>query len=133
MILLPAVMSYRRNVSPAQGSQGVYVALRSLHSQSLGGAGQVLGLAWGWQDLQKRFSSSHDRTPPSHHRTVLIMIGATQRWLKRNRNIIAVGAGVVGVGYLAGQYVVGKLNETRQRLSDDRIAKEKYGHQFKIV
>lgn len=57
------------------------------------------------------------------------MIGATQRWLKRNRNFIAVGAGVVGVGYLAGQYVIGKVNEARQRMSDDRIAKEKYYHQ----
>ena len=56
------------------------------------------------------------------------MIGATQRWLKRNRNVLAVGAGVVGVGYLAGQYVIGKVNEARQRMSDDRIAKEKYDH-----
>jgi peroxin-3 len=36
-----------------------------------------------------------------------------------------VGAGVLGAGYLAGQYVLGKVSEARQRMSDERIAKEK--------
>jgi peroxin-3 len=54
------------------------------------------------------------------------MIRSTREWFKRNRTTFAVGAGVVGAGYLAAQYVVGKITETRQRMSDDRIAREKY-------
>lgn len=53
------------------------------------------------------------------------MIGATRRWLRRNRTSFAIGASVLGAGYLAGQYALGKLSEARQRMSDDRIAKEK--------
>ena len=53
------------------------------------------------------------------------MIQGTRRWLRRNRTNFAIGAGVLGAGYLAGQYVLGKLGEARQRMSDDRIAKEK--------
>lgn len=55
------------------------------------------------------------------------MMQSTRRWLRRNRAHFAIGAGVLGAGYLAGQYVLGKLGETRQRMSDERIAKEKYG------
>jgi len=54
------------------------------------------------------------------------MIAATRRWARRNRTNFAIGAGVLGAGYLAGQYVLGKVSEARQRMSDDRIAKEKY-------
>ena len=53
------------------------------------------------------------------------MISGTRRWLRRNRTTFAIGAGVVGVGYLAGQYVVSKITEARDRMADDRIAKEK--------
>lgn len=53
------------------------------------------------------------------------MIQSTRRWFRRNRTNFAIGAGVLGAGYLAGQYVLGKLGEARQRMSDDRIAKEK--------
>lgn len=35
---------------------------------------------------------------------------------------------MLGAGYLATNYVLGKLTETRQRMSDERIAKEKYVH-----
>jgi hypothetical protein len=59
------------------------------------------------------------------------MIQGTRRWLRRNRTNFAIGAGVLGAGYLAGQYVLGKLGEARQRMSDDRIAKEKCA--FNIV
>ncbi len=55
------------------------------------------------------------------------MISATRRWLRRHRTGIAIGAGVVGAGYLAAQYVIGKVNEARERMQMDRIAKEKYG------
>lgn len=55
------------------------------------------------------------------------MISATRRWLRRNRTGIAIGAGVVGATYLAGQYVLGKIQEARERMQMDRIAKEKYG------
>lgn len=62
------------------------------------------------------------------------MISATRRWLRRNRNGIAIGAGVVGVTYLAGQYVLGKINEARERMQMDRIAKEKYAtHSTSLV
>jgi peroxin-3 len=54
------------------------------------------------------------------------MIGATKCWFRRNRKGLAIGAGVVGVGYLAGQYVLSKISEARERMSSDRIAKEKY-------
>lgn len=58
------------------------------------------------------------------------MIQGTRRWLKRNRTNFAIGAGVLGAGYLAGQYVLGKLGEARQRMSDDRIAKENLRRRF---
>lgn len=58
------------------------------------------------------------------------MIGATKRWFRRNRKGLAIGAGVVGVGYLAGQYVLSKISEARERMSSDRIAKDKYDPQF---
>ena len=54
------------------------------------------------------------------------MISATRRWLRRNRTTFAIGAGVLGVGYIAGQYVLSKISEARERMSADRIAKEKY-------
>ena len=33
---------------------------------------------------------------------------------------------MIGVGYLAGQYVLSKISEARERMASDRIAKEKY-------
>jgi peroxin-3 len=53
------------------------------------------------------------------------MIASSRQWLRRNRTNFAIGAGVLGAGYLATQYVLGKVTETRQRMSDERIAKEK--------
>lgn len=53
------------------------------------------------------------------------MIENSRRWLRRNRSSFAFGAGILGVGYLASQYVAGKLSEARQRINDDRIAREK--------
>ena len=53
------------------------------------------------------------------------MIAATRNWFKRNRTNIAVGFGVVGAGYVATQYVLSKISEARERMSYDRIAKEK--------
>ncbi|TKA73503.1 hypothetical protein B0A55_05505 [Friedmanniomyces simplex] len=58
------------------------------------------------------------------------MIQATRRWFRRNRTNIAVTAGVIGAGYLAGQYVVGKIQEARQRSNEDRIAKENLRRRF---
>ena len=58
------------------------------------------------------------------------MISATRRWLRRNRNGIAIGAGVVGATYLAGQYILGKVNEARERMQMDKIAKDKYVEPF---
>ncbi|KAG9388111.1 Peroxisomal membrane protein [Pyrenophora tritici-repentis] len=58
------------------------------------------------------------------------MIQGTRRWFRRNRTNFAIGAGVLGAGYLAGQYVLGKIGEARQRMSDDRIAKENLRRRF---
>lgn len=53
------------------------------------------------------------------------MFASTRQWFKRNRTPLAIGAGVVGAGYVATQYVLTKLNNARERMSSDRIAKEK--------
>ncbi|KAL4754284.1 hypothetical protein BDW72DRAFT_166524 [Aspergillus terricola var. indicus] len=58
------------------------------------------------------------------------MISATRRWFKRNRKTLAIGTGVIGVGYLAGQYVLGKISEARERMSSDRIARENLRRRF---
>lgn len=54
------------------------------------------------------------------------MFAATRRWFRRNRTPLAIGVGVVGAGYLATQYVLSRINDARERMSSDRIAKEKY-------
>lgn len=54
------------------------------------------------------------------------MFRATRSWFRRNRTPIAIGVGVVGAGYLATQYVLAKINDARERMGSDRIAKEKY-------
>ena len=54
------------------------------------------------------------------------MISTTRRWLRRNRTAFAIGFGAVGIGYIAGQYVLSKITEVRERMASDRIAKEKY-------
>lgn len=53
------------------------------------------------------------------------MIQSARDWVKRNRGAFAVGAGIVGGGYVATQWVLGKFTESRQRHADERIAKEK--------
>ena len=54
------------------------------------------------------------------------MIAATRRWLRRNRNGLAIAAGAIGATYLVGQYILGKISEARERAALDRIAKDKY-------
>ena len=61
------------------------------------------------------------------------MISATRRWLRRNRNGLAIAAGAVGVTCLAGQYIVSKISEARERSNIDRIAKEKYSPANMII
>ncbi|RDW78783.1 peroxisomal biogenesis factor 3 [Aspergillus mulundensis] len=58
------------------------------------------------------------------------MISASRRWFRRNRKTLAIGTGVIGVGYLAGQYVLGKISEARERMSSDRIARENLRRRF---
>ena len=60
------------------------------------------------------------------HQLAKSMISATRRWLRRNRAGFAVGFGIIGVGYVAGQYVLSKITEARERMAGDRIAREKY-------
>lgn len=55
------------------------------------------------------------------------MITATKNWLRRNRTNFAIGFGVLGAGYVAGQYVLSKIAEAGERMSNERIAKEKFG------
>lgn len=54
------------------------------------------------------------------------MIAATRRWLRRNRNGVAIGVGIMGASYFAVRYVVQKLSEAREAMSSDRISREKY-------
>ncbi|KAH2724656.1 hypothetical protein KXW29_006902 [Aspergillus fumigatus] len=58
------------------------------------------------------------------------MIGATRRWFRRNRKGLAIGAGIIGAGYLAGQYVLSKITEAREQMSSDRIARENLRRRF---
>ncbi|KAI9785006.1 MAG: peroxin [Geoglossum umbratile] len=58
------------------------------------------------------------------------MIRATRNWFRRNRTNFALGFGVLGVGYVASQYVLSKLAEARERMSSDRIAKENLRRRF---
>ncbi|KAG8166207.1 hypothetical protein KVR01_004759 [Diaporthe batatas] len=58
------------------------------------------------------------------------MFAATRRWFRRNRTPIAIGVGVLGAGYVATQYVLNKLNDARERMSGDRIAKENLRRRF---
>ncbi|CAK1366505.1 hypothetical protein CB0940_09124 [Cercospora beticola] len=58
------------------------------------------------------------------------MIAATRRWFRRNRTNLVVGVGVLGAGYLAGQYVLSKITEARQRMTEERVAKENLRRRF---
>ncbi|KAL1855690.1 hypothetical protein VTK73DRAFT_8529 [Phialemonium thermophilum] len=58
------------------------------------------------------------------------MFGATRRWFRRNRTPIAIGLGVVGAGYVVTQYVLSKINDARERMSSERIAKENLRRRF---
>ncbi|KAL1303842.1 hypothetical protein AAFC00_000299 [Neodothiora populina] len=58
------------------------------------------------------------------------MFAATRRWFRRNRTPLAVGAGTLGAVYLAGQYAWGKWLEARQRMSEERIAKDNLRRRF---
>ncbi|KAL8914069.1 MAG: hypothetical protein Q9171_001184 [Xanthocarpia ochracea] len=58
------------------------------------------------------------------------MIDSTRQWLRRNRTNFAVGIGVLGAGYVAGQYVLSKIAETRHRMSEDRVAQENLRRRF---
>ncbi|GAW21739.1 hypothetical protein ANO14919_112640 [Xylariales sp. No.14919] len=58
------------------------------------------------------------------------MFSTTRRWFHRNRTPIAIGVGIVGAGYVATQYVLSKINDARERMSSDRIAKENLRRRF---
>lgn len=58
------------------------------------------------------------------------MISGARRWFRRNRTPIVVGFSILGVGYVAAQYVLGKLSDARERMSGDRIAKENLRRRF---
>ncbi|KAK5716253.1 peroxin [Elasticomyces elasticus] len=94
------------------------------------------GWSYGQFDKEGRLNGASKRQNDSDTvRTTLhdpheIMIEASRRWFRRNRTNIAIGAGLVGASYLAGQYVVGKIQEARQRMTEDRIAKENLRRRF---
>ncbi|KAG5937036.1 hypothetical protein E4U53_000094 [Claviceps sorghi] len=58
------------------------------------------------------------------------MFESARRWLRNNRSSIAIGVGIVGAGYVATQYVLNKINDARERMSSDRIAKENLRRRF---
>ncbi|KAH8175855.1 peroxin-3 domain-containing protein [Sarocladium implicatum] len=58
------------------------------------------------------------------------MFTSARRWLRRNRTPIAIGAGVIGAGYVATQYVLSRLNDAREKMSSERIAKENLRRRF---
>ncbi|KAK1756098.1 peroxin-3 [Echria macrotheca] len=58
------------------------------------------------------------------------MFSATRRWFRRNRTPIAIGVGIVGAGYVVTQYVLSKINDARERMTGDRIAKENLRRRF---
>ncbi|EGX94377.1 peroxisomal membrane protein Pex3, putative [Cordyceps militaris CM01] len=53
------------------------------------------------------------------------MISSVRGWLRRNRTPIAIGAGIVGAGYVVSQYVMSKISDARERMTSERISKEK--------
>ncbi|KAK3313860.1 peroxisomal biogenesis factor 3-like protein [Apodospora peruviana] len=58
------------------------------------------------------------------------MFAATRCWFRRNRTPIAISVGVVGAGYVVTNYILNKLNDARERMSSDRIAKENLRRRF---
>jgi peroxin-3 len=58
------------------------------------------------------------------------MFSSARRWMRQNRTPIAIGIGVVGAGYVVTQYVMSKINDARERMSSDRIAKENLRRRF---
>ncbi|CAN8096315.1 unnamed protein product [Discula destructiva] len=58
------------------------------------------------------------------------MFAATRRWLRRNKTPLTITVGLIGAGYVVTQYVVSKLNEARERMANDRIAKENLRRRF---
>ncbi|KAG5975429.1 hypothetical protein E4U55_007693 [Claviceps digitariae] len=58
------------------------------------------------------------------------MFSSARRWLRSNRTSIAIGVGIVGAGYVATQYILNKINDARERMSSDRIAKENLRRRF---
>ncbi|KHN95105.1 Peroxin-3 family protein [Metarhizium album ARSEF 1941] len=58
------------------------------------------------------------------------MFSSARRWLRNNRTPIAIGVGIAGAGYVATQYVLNKINDARERMSSDRIAKENLRRRF---
>jgi peroxin-3 len=58
-------------------------------------------------------------------KTDAAMLEGTRRWFRRNRTRFAIGAGSLGLVYLAGQYAWSKWLEARQRMADETMSKEK--------
>ncbi|PKS09976.1 hypothetical protein jhhlp_004600 [Lomentospora prolificans] len=67
---------------------------------------------------------AHIAQPPA------AMFAATRRWFRRNRTPLAIGVGVMGAGYVVTQYVISRINDARERMSSDRIAKENLRRRF---
>ncbi|KAL9087179.1 MAG: hypothetical protein Q9159_003746 [Coniocarpon cinnabarinum] len=54
----------------------------------------------------------------------------TKNWLTRNRTPLLITTSLITGGYLLTQYALSKLTEARQRMSDDRIARENLRRRF---
>ena len=68
--------------------------------------------------------------PKVAHTLQLILLAnntmdATKKWLRRNRTNFAIGFGIAGLTYVTGQYILTKIADARERMTGDRISKEK--------
>lgn len=56
------------------------------------------------------------------------MLGGAGRYFYDRRRGLAKTAGLLGAAYLAGQYAVRRLEEIREKVVRDNVAREKYVH-----
>jgi hypothetical protein len=123
------LLSFRQQVSPLCSPQPHRYCTSPLHIAEVlvkGSAREVRALSTSPTQLFHILCNSFNTAWYRESIKEVAMISATKNWLRRNRTPLAIGFGVVGVGYVATQYVLGKISSARERMSSDRIAREKY-------
>lgn len=71
------------------------------------------------------YPSELSESPPIFVTYSRTMISSVRGWLRRNRTPVAIGVGIVGAGYVVSQYVMSKISDARERMTSERISKEK--------